>query len=214
MWFSEFQPEGLALTQVLVNHEAQQRFQPDHRNLTGTQRQDYEMFFLTEINSSLWTRFFFCGADLWFFCELMDAGTQPKWTWQDQEQQTSDQLCVMFKHEQILCCPVSAVFSSSLFFLLHSSCFYSRIWEALCLLVPAEIRPILFYTKQMGSVCRQLLSQHIYKYQQSSAWMWISRSCSSDPNPELRNHEGAQQKLKSSFSSEHDRYLWTPGFSR
>lgn len=100
------------------------------------------------------------------------------------------------------------------FFLLHSSCFYSRIWEALCLLVPAEIRPILFYTKQMGSVCRQLLSQHIYKYQQSSAWMWISRSCSSDPNPELRNHEGAQQKLKSSFSSGHDRYLWTPGFSR
>lgn len=101
-----------------------------------------------------------------------------------------------------------------LFFLLHSSCFYSRIWEALCLLVPAEIRPILFYTKQMGSVCGQLLSQHIYKYQQSSAWMWISRSCSSDPNPELRNHEGAQQKLKSLFSSEHDRYRWTPGFSR
>lgn len=100
--------------QGLVNHEAQQSSQPDHRNLTGTQRQDYEMFFLTEINSSLWTPFFFCGADLWLFCELMDAGTQPKWTWQDQEQQTSDQLYVMFKHEQILCCPVSAVFFTAL----------------------------------------------------------------------------------------------------
>lgn len=103
--------------------------------------------FSSGINSSLWTHFFFCGADLWFFCELMNAGTQPKWTWQDQEQQTSDQLYVMFNHEQILCCPGSAVFFFFSVFFYCTRVVFIHGFEKRCVCWCQQRSDLFFFTQ-------------------------------------------------------------------